>query len=222
MTVIQWKKAFAVNKFLPSLWKLTGESFTLKEIHRKCEWRKMCVLAFKTCAWLFRLGCHSCWKVMCSYAVTMSLPGERVCVCVCLCLWVCVYRCICVAYLSPNGAGIIKGQALLFWVNTGLKICSSLSTIPSSAWMIPKEEHALLSTRPWLCVWPCVCCPPLTTLPFCLYSLCTERPLCFSVALSLSLSLSYTHTHTHTHTHTFIQVSKWEWDSLTSTVVKLS
>ncbi len=133
-----------------------------------------------------------------------NVSSWRECVCVCLCLWVCVYRCICVAYLSPNGAGIIKGQALLFWVNTGLKICSSLSTIPSSAWMIPKEEHALLSTRPCLCVWPCVCCPPLTTLPFCLYSLCTERPallLCCSLSLSLSLSLSYTHTHTHTHTH---------------------
>lgn len=174
--------------------------FTLKEIG-SAKWRKMCALAFKKCAWLSRLGCHSCWKVMCSYAVTMSLPEERErdTVCACLCLWVCVYRCICVAYLSPNGAGIIKGQALLFRVNTGLKICSSLSTIPSSAWMVPKEEHALLSTRPCLCVWPCVCCPPLTTLPFCLYSL-SLLPLSFSVALSPSFFLC--------HTHTFIQVCK--------------
>lgn len=147
----------------------------------------VCV-GFKKCAWLSRLCCHSCWKVMCSYAVTMSLPGEcvYVCVCVraCLYLWVCVHRCICVAYLSPNGAGIIKGQALLFRVNTGLKICSSLSTIPSSAWMVPKEEHALLSTRPCLCVWPCVCYSPLTTLPFSLYSVYIPNThFFFSVAL---------------------------------------
>lgn len=170
--------------FLSSLRKLTDKSFPLKEIHRKC--RKMCASALKSvrdspgCA----VTTAERWCAPMQWQC-LFLESVYVCVCVCACLylWVCVHRCICVAYLSPNGAGIIKGQALLFRVNTGLKICSSLSTIPSSAWMVPKEEHALLSTRPCLCVWPCVCCSPLTTLPFSLYIPSAHFP---------SLLLSYT------------------------------